>query len=156
MSPVAPSIKIRAESPLSEDGRELIAASQKAMEEVYRPEEIFSLGPEELAKPDTRFLVARLDNRPVGCIALVERPGFGEIKRLFVDKSARGLGLGRSLVEALEAGARDRGIVVLRLETGPELAAAVRVYRDTGYMECGSFGDYADLPCSLFMEKRLA
>ena len=156
MSPVAPSIEINAVSPLSDDGRELIAASQRAMEEVYSPEEIFSFGPEELAAPETRFLVARLDDRPVGCIALVERPGYGEIKRLFVDKSARGFGLGRSLVAALEADARDRGIVVLRLETGPELAAAVRVYRDTGFIERGNFGDYADLPCSLFMEKRLA
>ena len=47
------------------------------------------------------------------------------------------------------------GLRVLRLETGPELVPAVKLYRSLGYRERGPFGDYADLPCSLFMEKRL-
>lgn len=148
-------LDIRTESPLSPEARTLIAASQKALEAVYAADEIFSLAPEELAAPNAQFLVARLDGKAVGCIALVDMLRYGELKRLFVDTAARGLGLGQRLVTEAEAAARDVGLKVLRLETGPELVPAVKLYRSLGYRERGPFGDYADLPCSLFMEKRL-
>ena len=149
-------LDIRTESPLTPAARALIEASQAEMEEVYPPEEIFSLSPEELAAPNTQFLVARLDDQPIGCIALVDMVRYGEIKRLFVGKSARGLGLGRALVAEVERSAREIGLRVLRLETGPELTAAVAVYERAGFAERDAFGDYEDQPCSLFMEKRLA
>jgi putative acetyltransferase len=148
-------IEIRVASPVSREGAALIEASQAALESVYPPDEIFSLTAEELAAPNAQFLVAWQAGAPVGCVALVDKLRYGELKRLFVANSARGTGLGRRLVEEAEALARDIGLRVLRLETGPELAPAVKVYRTLGYEERGPFGDYADLPCSLFMEKRL-
>ena len=148
-------LDIRTESALSPDARALIAASQAALEAVYAADEIFSLAPEELASPNAQFLVARVDGKAVGCIALVDNIRYGELKRLFVDAAARGLGLGQRLVAEAEAAARDVGLKVLRLETGPELVPAVKLYRSLGYRERGPFGDYADPPCSLFMEKRL-
>jgi putative acetyltransferase len=148
-------LDIRTESPLSPDARALIDASQAALEAVYAADEIFTLDPEELAAPNAQFLVARVDGKAVGCIALVDNLRYGELKRLFVDAAARGLGLGQRLVAEAEAAARDVGLKVLRLETGPELVPAVKLYRSLGYRERGPFGDYADLPCSLFMEKRL-
>ena len=151
----APVLDIRTESPLSPDARALISESQAALEAVYAADEIFTMDPEELAAPNAQFLVARVDGRPVGCIALVDLLRYGELKRLFVSASARGMGLGRRLVEEAEAAARDIGLPLLRLETGPELAPAVTLYRTLGYADRGPFGDYADLPCSLFMEKRL-
>lgn len=151
----ATKLEIRTVSPLSEEARTLIAASQSALEEVYAASEIFTLDPEELAAPNAQFLLARVDGRPVGCIAVVDMLRYGELKRLFVAASARGMGLGRRLVEEAEAVARDIGLSLLRLETGPELAPAVQLYRSLGYRDRGPFGDYADLPCSLFMEKRL-
>jgi putative acetyltransferase len=152
----AVTLEIRTETPLSPEARALIDASQAALEAVYSADEIFSLDPEELAAPNAQFLVARVDGKAVGCIALVDNIRYGELKRLFVDVAARGLGLGQRLVAEAEAAARDVGLQVLRLETGPELVPAVRLYRSLGYRERGPFGDYADLPCSLFMEKRLA
>jgi putative acetyltransferase len=148
-------LNIRVESPMSPASRTLIAASQAAMEAVYPPHEIFSLSPEELATPNTMFFVARLGKRPAGCVGLVNCMGFGEIKRLYVDPRARGHGIGQALMAGLERAASDIGLGVLRLETGPELASAVRLYRGLGYVERDAFGDYADAPCSLFMEKRL-
>jgi putative acetyltransferase len=152
----APTLDIRTESALSSEARALIAASQAALEAVFSADEIFSMNPEELAAPNAQFLVARIGGRAVGCIALVDMLRYGELKRLFVDTAARGLGLGQRLVAEAEAAARDVGLRVLRLETGPELVPAVKLYRSLGYRERGPFGDYADLPCSLFMEKRLA
>jgi putative acetyltransferase len=151
----APVLELRTESPLSPEARALIADSQSALEAVYSADEIFTLDATELAAPNAQFLVARMDGRPVGCIALVDMLRYGELKRLFVDTAARGLGLGQRLVAEAETAARDLGIRVLRLETGPALVPAVRLYRSLGYLERGPFGDYADLPCSLFMEKRL-
>jgi putative acetyltransferase len=151
----APTLDVRTESPLSPSGRTLIAASQAALEAVFSADEIFSMDPEELAAPNAQFLVARMGGRAVGCIALVDMLRYGELKRLFVDTAARGLGLGRRLVAEAETAARDLGLKELRLETGPELMPAVRLYRSLGYRERGPFGNYADLPCSLFMEKRL-
>jgi putative acetyltransferase len=151
----APTLDIRTESALSSEARALIAASQAALEAVFSADEIFSMNPEELAAPNAQFLVARIGGRAVGCIALVDMLRYGELKRLFVDTAARGLGLGQRLVAEAEAAARDVGLRVLRLETGPELVPAVKLYRSLGYRERGPFGDYADLPCSLFMEKRL-
>lgn len=148
-------IAIRTESPLTEDARALIAASQAALEVVYPPDQIFSVDPEELAVPNAQFFVARMDGRPAGCVALFDLGRYGEVKRLFVAPEARGTGMGRALMAELEAAARDLGLRVLLLETGPELAAAVALYAALGYQARGSFGDYEDLPCSLFMEKRL-
>ncbi|MCU0855086.1 MAG: GNAT family N-acetyltransferase, partial [Rhodobacteraceae bacterium] len=65
-------LDIRTESPLSPDARALIDASQAALEAVYAADEIFTLDPEELAAPNAQFLVARVDGKAVGCIALVD------------------------------------------------------------------------------------
>jgi putative acetyltransferase len=43
----------------------------------------------------------------------------------------------------------------VRLETGDLLAPAVTLYLSLGYRKCGRFGDYADHPASVFMEKTL-
>ena len=148
-------LEVRTESPLSPEARSLLSESRAALEAIYAADEIFTLEPEELAVPNAQFLMARVDGRPVGCVALVDLLRYGELKRLFVSASARGLGLGRRLVLEAETAARDVGLSVLRLETGPELVPAVALYRSLGYSDCGAFGDYADLSCSLFLEKRL-
>lgn len=148
---------IAAESPLSPEGRALVAESQRALEEVYPPEEIFSLSAEELAGPETSFLVARAADggAALGCVALVAMPGYAEVKRLYVRPAARGAGVARALMAALEARARAAGLTLVRLETGDRLAAAVGLYRALGYAPRGPFGAYAEHPASLFMEKRL-
>lgn len=97
--------------------------------------------PEALTPPGGYFLVARLDGRPVGCGALKCHPGFAEIKRMWVDDDARGLGLGRQILGHLEALAGVRGIALLRLETNGSLVEARRLYRGAGYVEVPRFND---------------
>ncbi|MEZ5913635.1 MAG: GNAT family N-acetyltransferase [Paracoccaceae bacterium] len=147
---------IAAENPLSADGRALIAASDSALQEVYPPEEIFSMDPAELAGGDAAFLVARDGaGAALGCVALVDCGDYGEVKRLFVPAEGRGRGVARALMARLEDEARARELRLIRLETGPRLHAAVALYRALGYTERGRFGDYQDHPASLFMEKAL-
>jgi DNA-binding MarR family transcriptional regulator/GNAT superfamily N-acetyltransferase len=96
----------------------------------------------ELRPPAGVLLVASLHSDPVGCGALKfhgTRPT--EIKRMWVAESARGLGIGRRLLAALEAlAARSRSQVV-RLETNRTLTEAVAMYRAAGYVEVEPFND---------------
>jgi putative acetyltransferase len=72
-----------------------------------------------LAAPTVRFFVARLDGRIMGCGALVlNGKSQAEIKRMFVDPEARGHGVGRAFLEAIERAASDEGICLTQLETG--------------------------------------
>ncbi len=148
-------ISISAENPLSEDGRRLIDGSEVALREVYSENECFTFTAEELDRPNITFLVARKGDTAVGCVALVACEGYAEVKRLYVPDEARGLGIGKALMDDLESRARAHGITLIRLETGPKLAAAFALYTVRGYTECPRFGSYQDHPASLFMEKRL-
>jgi DNA-binding MarR family transcriptional regulator/GNAT superfamily N-acetyltransferase len=109
---------------------------------------------DEMRLPAGVFLVATLRSEPVGCGALKlhgKRPA--EIKRMWVDGSTRGLGLGRRLLSELEACAREHGVRRLRLETNRTLVEAIALYRSCGYTEVAAFNDepYADH----WFEKRL-
>ncbi len=96
----------------------------------------------ELTPPSGLVLVARLREEPVGCGALkLHENAPGEIKRMWVAPRARGLGLGRRLLEALERHAREAGVAVLHLETNHTLVEAIHLYRDCGYQEVEAFND---------------
>ncbi|MCW3003168.1 MAG: MarR family transcriptional regulator [Conexibacter sp.] len=62
-----------------------------------------------------------------------------EIKRMYVVPEARGRGLGRVLLEALEAQARRLGYRVARLDTGPQQPGAQRMYETAGYRAIQNF-----------------
>jgi DNA-binding MarR family transcriptional regulator/GNAT superfamily N-acetyltransferase len=104
-------------------------------------------GAAELRPPRGIFLVARLDGRPVGCGAVkVIEPGVGSVKRMWVSREVRGMGVGRRLLLALEQEAAGLGIELLRLETNRSLHEAQALYRRNGYREVAAFNDesYAD------------
>ena len=78
---------------------------------------------------------------------------YAEIKRLWVAPAARGLRLGRRLMDVTEDAARGLGIKLLRLDTNSALAEAGQLYRRSGWSEIPRFNEdpYPDL----FFEKRL-
>ena len=109
-----------------------------------------------LMQGDVLFLVARdVEGRAVGCAALVNRDGYGEVKRMYVDPARRGGGTGRRLLEQLVMFARMSGLQVLRLETGIHQPEAIGLYERAGFDRCEPFGEYRPDPLSLFMEKCL-
>jgi ribosomal protein S18 acetylase RimI-like enzyme len=99
----------------------------------------------ELTLPAGLLLVATVAGDPAGCGALKLHPGDGiaEVKRMWVSPAMRGLGLGRRLLDELEAQAADHGARLLRLETNRNLAEAIALYRGAGYQEVAAFNDEA-------------
>jgi DNA-binding MarR family transcriptional regulator/GNAT superfamily N-acetyltransferase len=101
-----------------------------------------SPSPAELTPPRGAFLVARLDDAAVGCGMLrVADAATGEIKRLWVDASVRGLGIGRRLLGELEKQARRFGLDRVRLDTNAALGEAQNLYRSSGYREIPRYND---------------
>jgi ribosomal protein S18 acetylase RimI-like enzyme len=70
-----------------------------------------------------------------------------------VSPAARGLGLGRRLLEALEAEVARSGAAVARLETNRNLIEAIGLYRSAGYREVAPFN--AEPFANHWFEKRL-
>ena len=108
----------------------------------------------DMRRPRGSFIVAMSDTLPVGCVGLKGTDhGYAEIKRLWVAPSARGLGLGKRLMDTAEDAARTLGVALLRLDTNSALPEAGRLYRTTGWREIPRFNDdpYPDL----FFEKQI-
>lgn len=108
----------------------------------------------DMRRPRGTFIVATSDTLPIGCVGLKgTNHGYAEIKRLWVAPAARGLRLGRRLMDATEDAARELGIALLRLDTNSALPEAGQLYRSTGWREIARFNDdpYPDL----FFEKPL-
>ncbi|GCE77194.1 GNAT family N-acetyltransferase [Cellulomonas biazotea] len=104
--------------------------------------------------------LALLDGEPVGHVALrAARDGYpdgsGEVKKLYVDGVARGAGVGRVLMEAVEADAREAGMSSLLLQTGVRQPEAVALYVSLGYRPVVPFGPYAGDLLSLCFGKAL-
>jgi ribosomal protein S18 acetylase RimI-like enzyme len=97
---------------------------------------------EEMTPPAGLFIVALSDAEPVGCVGLKfhgEEPA--EMKRLWVSRSVRGLGLGRRLVVMIEEHAVLNGVTTLRLDTNHALVEAIAMYRSYGYRQVPAFND---------------
>ncbi|MGJ4887532.1 bifunctional helix-turn-helix transcriptional regulator/GNAT family N-acetyltransferase [Bradyrhizobium sp. HKCCYLRH3099] len=108
----------------------------------------------DMLAPRGAFFIALSDGLPLGCVGLKgSGQEIAEIKRLWVAPAARGLGLGRRLMDAAETAARHLSITTLRLDTNSALGEAQQLYRKTGWTEIDRFNDdpYPDL----FFEKVL-
>jgi DNA-binding MarR family transcriptional regulator len=96
----------------------------------------------DMTPPNGVLLIARLRGEPVGCGALKFHPGEPtELKRMWVDPNARGLGLGRRLLRELEQRAAIAGATTIHLETNASLTEAIALYRASGYSEVPAFND---------------
>ena len=136
--------------------RELVAAMFAEVGLMYEPglPKGPSAHPEELSPPAGGFVVVSEDGRAVaggGVKRLDDRAC--ELKRMYVVPDARGRGVGRELLAALEALARDLGYAVARLDTGAEQPRAQRMFERAGF---APVPDYNGNPYAAFWgEKRL-
>lgn len=78
-----------------------------------------------------------------------------ELKRIYTEPSCRGIGLGAELLRRLEARAKIKGYKWCILETGEPLEAACHIYKKAGYKVIPNYGQYADMPDSICMERKI-
>jgi putative acetyltransferase len=152
-------LELRRDDALGPDALAMIAESEAELASIYRPEVRYAFSPAELREAGVVFLTAWLDGRAVGCGGMAPCPeadgGYGELKRIFVTRRARGRRAAAVIVEALEDEARARGLAAMRLETGEASPQAIRAYERLGYRRRGPFGTYVENGSSVFMEKAL-
>lgn len=141
--------------PKGPDATALLSASHALMQSLFPPEDNFFLDIDALCAPDIRFFTAMEGATCLGTGALALRDGYGEVKSMFVDETARGRGVADAILRRIEGEARNLGLAALKLETGNVLHAAHRLYARHGFTPCGPFGDYPNSPSSIFMEKAL-
>ncbi|MDQ0909913.1 GNAT family N-acetyltransferase [Streptomyces canus] len=110
-----------------------------------------ALAPEDFEPPNGVFLIAYDETgAPVATGGWRARDANGEgtmdgdaeLKRMYVVDVARGRGLARRILTALEDDARAAGRIRMVLETGNKQPEAIALYTSSGYEPCGKFGYY--------------
>ena len=102
-------------------------------------------------------IVIYVDNTPAasGCFKIYDGDTV-EIKRMFVEKRFRGLGLARTMLRELEQWALETGFGFAILETSIHFDTARNLYRSNGYVDIPNYDQYAGLEESVCMKKKLA
>lgn len=108
----------------------------------------------DFVPPRGAFMIASMDGETVGggCVKL-SAPRVGWLKRMWVANAARGLGIGRRLLEVLEREARALGATKIRLDTNKTLKEAIALYRSAGYRQVAAFNE--ERYATHWFEKRL-
>ena len=149
-------LELRAEPYDGAVAQSLIDAVQLEYVARYGGRDDTPVDPAEFAPPSGLFLVGYLNGEPVATGAFRRHAEAEvEIKRMYVAPHARGHGLSRVMLAALEDRAREGGMRRIVLETGDRQPEAVSLYESSGYVRIPGFGHYADSPTSISFEKRL-
>tara|TARA_R110002020_G_scaffold5590_2_gene23086 strand:+ start:47 stop:514 length:468 start_codon:yes stop_codon:yes gene_type:complete len=154
-------MSIAAETPLQDDIRAMVERLNAHLQPLSPPQFQFQLTVEQMAGADATVFVAR--DEAGAAVAMgslkVHDTRTGEVKRMFCDPHVRGRGLGRAILDVIEARARDLRLSRLVLETGatPGFEPAWALYEGAGFTRCASaILDYPDSEYSRFYEKSLS
>jgi putative acetyltransferase len=149
-------MEIKSITELSDDVDALIQLSRDFQAEIYPAECINQDDPEYLISGSMYFIGAYSDEvlLGIGGVKIMHDDGdYGEIKNLFVDPKARGRGVSKKIMQALEDYLSKNEIPLCRLETGVSQPESIGLYKSLGYEDRDAYGKYASDALSVFMEK---
>ena len=151
------SIVIVAERPDTVDAIQLISELEEHLGAFYPVESRHGYSVEKLLRNGVAFFVTRQDGLAVGCGGIqLYGTEYGELKRMYVRPEARGLGLGKLMLNHLADYSQQQGVNILRLETGIHQHEAISLYERFGFQRIPPFGEYIDDPLSVFYEKQIS
>jgi GNAT superfamily N-acetyltransferase len=110
---------------------------------------------DDFTPPNGQFLVAFVDGEPVGCAGWRRHGEAAELKRMYTAPQARGRGVARRVLAAVEESARTHGYGRLVLECGQRQPEAIALYRACGYERIANFGFYRDSPLCVSFARSL-
>lgn len=138
---------------------ELLQEHLRGMAEQSPPESVHALDIDALRKPEITFWTAWENGALLGCGALKELDSqHAEIKSMRTSSSHLRKGVAKNILNHMLEVAKHRGYHRLSLETGPTAGfdPARTLYTSLGFTECKRFGDYAEDPFSVFMQKQIS
>ena len=143
---IAASVEIRPVDPEHPDARyclaEYVTELNRRSTRGFDPSVGATALPHEVRPPAGQFFVAYLHGEAIGCGAVKHHADApAEIKRMWIAPRARGLGLGRRLLEELEGCALAGGARVAHIETSAVLTEALVLYRSAGWAEVPAFNE---------------
>ena len=111
-------------------------------------------------KEGAGYFVAMIDDKVVGGGGIYPTEGLPadtcELVKMYLLPEARGVGIGRTLIEKNLSLAKEKGYHQVYLETMPELKQALNVYAKFGFEYLkGPMGNSGHTGCSLWMLKKI-
>lgn len=114
-------------------------------------EEEFANLPGDYADPSGRILLAWDQSEVLACAAIRKvDTSTCELKRVYVRPAARGLSIGRLLVEGLISEAKSIGYSRICLDVLPEFLAAQKLYESLGFLPADPVS-YNPIPGTKFL-----
>jgi putative acetyltransferase len=116
---------------------------------------------EVFQKEGSLYYVAERDGLLLGGAGIYPSPGLpdgvAELVKMYLRKEARGLGLGRKMIDICLAEAARLGYHTIYLETMPELKKAVSVYEKFGFEYLNRpMGNTGHFGCDVWMQKKIS
>ena len=110
--------------------------------------------------PRSKYFLTELNNEIIGGAGIYPTNGLPddtcELVKMYLLPQARGLGIGKMLIEKCIEAAKENGFKNIYLETSPELKLALPVYEKFGFKYLnGPMGNSGHSGCSLWMMKEL-
>ncbi|MQA25759.1 MAG: GNAT family N-acetyltransferase [Micromonosporaceae bacterium] len=129
------------------EAQRLITAALADLSERYQGDgDATPIDPAQFTPPGGIFLMAWQDGVAVGCGGWRAHGEDAEIKRMYTAPEARGRGVARAVLNALEETARHAGKGRMILETGNRQPEAIGLYESQDYEQIPNFGYYKDEP----------
>lgn len=147
-------LQIECEDPRRPDVQALIARHVAFGRGQSPPEDAHALDLDGLLDPNITFFTCRQNGELLGMGALkMLGQDHAELKSMHTVEHARGMGIGRAILQQLLAVARARGVRRVSLETGSmeAFAPSRRLYERTGFRPCAPFAGYVQSRHSMYM-----